>query len=155
MRAEEILNEMIERGIPPEGWGYWIIRVGPGRYELSSLMTEGSYPSLEEGTPVYFFSVRKADVPRYPEDYAELSVSDEEVEALLKEVKDEEDREALEAFLRGRYYHHLFAKGLALLRKYRPEWYKEALEKAEENLIRRIWEEDILPHLDKEEVEEA
>jgi hypothetical protein len=86
MTAKEVLSRIIQKGLPPEGWGRWVWKTGRGEYGLSALVSQGTLPPVEEGEEVLFWwgGVRKADIPYWPEAYLpEEDAGEEEAEKVL------------------------------------------------------------------------
>jgi hypothetical protein len=68
MTAKELLVRIIKEGLPPEGWGRWIWRARDG-YGISSLVTGGTLPPVEEGEQPLFWwgGPNLANIPYWPE----------------------------------------------------------------------------------------
>ncbi len=88
MTAKELLEKLIEEGIPPEGWGRWIWR-GRNGYGVSSLVPSNTLPPVEEDEEPLFWwgGVRKADIPYWPENFIPADYEgDEDPEEVAEKV---------------------------------------------------------------------
>jgi len=89
--AKEVLMALVEEGFLPAGWGRWIWR-GRNGYGISSLVPEDTLPPVEDGEEVLFWwGVRTANVPHFPEGYVPVDLLPEDVETV----------EEVAAWLRG------------------------------------------------------
>jgi len=116
MTAKELLETLIEEGLPPEGWGRWVWRATDG-YGISALVTTGTLPPVEEGEmPLFWWGgVRKADIPYWPEGFLK-GLEPEDLEGM-------EEEEAAEKVLVG----DLLAEGIRELPDEDWEKFTEAL----------------------------
>ncbi|MCX7946879.1 MAG: hypothetical protein N2557_08000 [Hydrogenophilus sp.] len=83
MRWHEVVERLAAEGLPPVGWKRLVIKRANGDYEISSLITDGSYVHLDEGEEVVA-EVRgslRTEVPYFPEHYGD---SDFVLEYLLR-----------------------------------------------------------------------
>jgi hypothetical protein len=117
MMAKALLKRLFEEGLPPEGWGRWIWRGRRGSYGLSSLVTIGTLPPVEEGEEPLFWwgGVRLADIPYWPEaflpspddgvepgeemEYAEKCLVGKLIGEAIKQLPDEDREKFRDALL--------------------------------------------------------
>jgi hypothetical protein len=95
--AKEVLEAIIQDGLPPEWWGRWVWK-GQDGYGISALVPENTLPPVEEGEEVLFWwgGVSAANIPYFPEEYVPMDLlpdgveTVEEVAAWLRELPRDE-----------------------------------------------------------------
>jgi len=69
MTAKQVLEAIIREGLPPKGWGRWVVVDRKGRYDISALIPETSCPPTGDNeTPLFWWGgINLANVPYWPE----------------------------------------------------------------------------------------
>jgi len=137
MTTKEVVEFLLEEGLPPPGWKRQIIWLGEEEYEVTSLITTNSWVPLEEGEAVVAeVHGGTANTPYYPEGFYDP----EKVAEVLRELG-LEDEEVLELVVRDpiRGWREIPDEFKEALEEH-PRW-EEIMEEAERALLLEVLEE--------------